>query len=102
MALKKMEKRSSDNDIDDSNNNSNKSNNSNNSNSNDKIFPNPVLGELGTQPAVFTDETKTPTTSATTSTTTTGATTTTTTAASAKAISRLHGLRDRALRLQKK
>jgi len=107
--LKSMEKRSIDNDIDDSSNNNsnNNSNNSNNNsnNSNDKIFPNPVLGELGTQPAVFTDEIKTtPTTSATTSTPgTTKATSAIAIAkAKAKANSRLQSLRFRARRLQKK
>ena len=106
--LKSMEKRSIDNDIDDnSNNNSNDNSNDNSNNNNDKIFPNPVLGELGTQPAVFTDETNTtPTTSATTSTS--GTTKATSAKAKAKAIakakanSRLQSLRFRARRLQKK
>ena len=92
-----------DNDNDDDNNNNDNENNSNN-NSNDltKKTPFPILGELGTQPAVFIDETTSTTPTTTAASTTTTTTTTGTTSAAKQNVTRLQCLRSRALRLQKK
>jgi len=82
-------------DDDDDNNNENNDSNDNDKKANDETPRNPILGELGIKPAVFTDETnETPT-----------PTTTTTIARAARARDvdrRLQSLRSRALRVQKK